>query len=67
MLGYRHWVDFVPYTLKAGTFYFTTPQQVHLKEEMKPLEGFAVRFSDEFLQLEENRSYRRCCKSCLFI
>lgn len=51
----RHWVDSLPYTLQPGTFYFTTPQQVHLKEERKPVEGLFVRFSDEFLQFEENR------------
>jgi AraC family transcriptional activator of pobA len=55
----RHWVDFVPYTLQPGTFYFTTPHQVHLKEEMKPMEGIIVRFSYEFLQLEENRMLAR--------
>lgn len=54
--GSRHWVDSLPYTLQPDTFYFTTPQQVHLKEERKPVEGFFVRFSYEFLQLEENRA-----------
>src|ERR1700761_5040306 len=53
--GSRHWVDSLPYVLQPDTFYFTIPQQVHLKEERKPMEGFLVRFSDEFLQLEENR------------
>jgi AraC family transcriptional activator of pobA len=51
----RHWVDSVPYTLKANTFYFTVPQQVHLKEEMRPMQGLVLRFTEEFLQLEENR------------
>lgn len=55
----RHWVDAMPYVLKPDTFYFTTPHQVHLKEEMKPLEGFAIRFSEAFLQLEENRLLAR--------
>jgi len=54
----RHWVDSIPYTLKADTFYFTVPQQVHLKEEMLPMQGLALRFTDEFLQLEENRGLR---------
>ncbi|HEY4110716.1 AraC family transcriptional regulator [Puia sp.] len=54
----RHWVDSIPYTLKADTFYFTVPQQVHLKEEMRPMEGIALRFTEEFLQLEENRGLR---------
>jgi AraC family transcriptional activator of pobA len=51
----RHWVDSIPYTLKADTFYFTNPQQVHLKEEMLPMQGLVLRFTEEFLQLEENR------------
>ncbi|HEY4286472.1 MAG TPA: AraC family transcriptional regulator [Puia sp.] len=51
----RHWVDSLPYTLQPDTFYFTTPQQVHLKEERKPVQGWFVRFTQEFLQLEENR------------
>jgi AraC-like DNA-binding protein len=51
----RHWVDSIPYTLKADTFYFTVPEQVHLKEEMRPMEGIVLRFTEEFLQMEENR------------
>jgi len=54
----RHWVDSIPYTLKADTFYFTVPQQVHLKEEMLPMQGLALRFTEEFLQLGENRGLR---------
>jgi len=54
----RHWVDSVPYTLKPDTFYFTVPQQVHLKEEMLPMQGLVLRFTEEFLQLEENRGLR---------
>lgn len=51
----RHWVDSIPYTLKADTFYFTIPHQVHLKEEMRPMRGIALRFTEEFLQMDENR------------
>jgi AraC family transcriptional activator of pobA len=51
----RHWVDSIPYTLKPDSFYFTVPQQVHLKEEMLPMKGIALRFTEEFLHLEENR------------
>jgi AraC-like DNA-binding protein len=54
----RHWVDSIPYTLKPDTFYFTVPQQVHLKEEMLPMRGLVLRFTEEFLQLEENRGLR---------
>ncbi|WP_413669345.1 helix-turn-helix domain-containing protein [Mucilaginibacter sp. Mucisp86] len=51
----RHWIDFVPYTMKPDTFYFTVPQQVHLKEHTGPIEGIMMSFTDEFLQLEDNR------------
>ncbi|SDG05501.1 helix-turn-helix domain-containing protein [Mucilaginibacter sp. P25] len=51
----RHWIDFVPYTVKPDTFYFTIPQQVHLKEHSAPMEGLMMSFTNEFLQLEDNR------------
>jgi AraC-like DNA-binding protein len=51
----RHWIDFVPYTVKPDTFYFTVPHQVHLKEHSEPTEGIMACFTDEFLQLEDNR------------
>ncbi|WP_419701396.1 AraC family transcriptional regulator [Mucilaginibacter sp. NFX135] len=55
----RHWVDFTPYTIKPDTFYFTVPQQVHLKEHAGQMEGFMASFTDEFLQLEENRTLKQ--------
>ncbi|MDR6940779.1 helix-turn-helix domain-containing protein [Mucilaginibacter pocheonensis] len=55
----RHWIDFMPYTLKPDTFYFTVPQQVHLKEYAEPVEGIITCFTDEFLQLEENQTLKR--------
>jgi AraC family transcriptional activator of pobA len=57
--GSRHWIDFVPYTVRPGHFYFTVPQQVHLKEETKPVKGFVAGFTEEFLLLEENRMLRQ--------
>ncbi|MBB5395419.1 helix-turn-helix domain-containing protein [Mucilaginibacter sp. AK015] len=57
--GSRHWIDFVPYTVKPGHFYFTVPQQVHLKEESTPVKGYIAGFTEEFLALEENRMLRR--------
>lgn len=53
--GSRHWVDMVPYTVKPNTLYFTSPQQVHLKEESVPMEGTSICFTEDFLGLEENR------------
>jgi len=57
--GSRHWIDFMPYTISPGHFYFTIPQQVHLKEESKPMKGFVACFTEEFLLLEENRMLRQ--------
>lgn len=55
----RHWIDNVPYTVKNDTFYFTIPQQIHLKEEVCPMKGLVLNFTDEFLMLEENRMLRQ--------
>jgi AraC-like DNA-binding protein len=57
--GSRHWVDFMPYTVKPDHFYFTVPQQVHLKEDATPMQGFIACFTEEFLLLEENRMLRQ--------
>lgn len=51
----RHWVDMVQYTIKADTFYFTVPPQVHVKEKAEPFTGTIICFTDEFLAFEENR------------
>ena len=55
----RHWVEFIPYTVRPAHFYFTTPQQILLKEDTKPMKGFVVTFTEEFLLLEENRLLRQ--------
>lgn len=55
----RHWIDDTPYTVKPGHFYFTIPQQIHLKEEICPMQGWVAYFSEEFLMLEENRMLRQ--------
>jgi AraC family transcriptional activator of pobA len=55
----RHWIDFTSYTIKPGHFYFTVPQQIHLKEESKPVKGYIAGFTEEFLLLEENRMLRQ--------
>ncbi len=55
----RHWVDFLPYTIKPDHFYFTVPQQVHLKEDLTPMQGLIAGFTEEFLLLEENRTLRQ--------
>lgn len=50
----RHWIDMTPYVLKPDTFYFTVPQQVHLKEETKPLSGVSISFTDAFLAMDDS-------------
>ncbi|WP_338869299.1 helix-turn-helix domain-containing protein [Spirosoma sp. SC4-14] len=55
----RHWVDFVPYTLQPNTFYFAVPHQIQVKEATKPMDGIMLSFTEEYLQLEENRSLRQ--------
>ncbi|MFD1140336.1 AraC family transcriptional regulator [Larkinella insperata] len=55
----RHWVDMTPYTLKPQTFYFTIPHQVHLKEEVGPMYGTLVAFTEEFLALDDNRLLKK--------
>jgi AraC family transcriptional activator of pobA len=54
-----HWVDLQSYTIKPDTFYFTTPQQVHLKESTLPMVGYSACFTDEFLSLGENLPLRQ--------
>lgn len=54
----RHWVDMVPVTTKPNRFYFTIPQQVHVKEEPKPMGRTMLCFSEEFLSIDENQSLR---------
>lgn len=55
----RHWVDFVPYTLQPNTFYFSSPQQVQVKEQTEPMTGIMLSFTEEYLQLEGNQSLRK--------
>ena len=51
----RHWVDMAPYTIQPDRLYFTTPQQVHLKEEAGGLfQATSICFTEEFLGMEEN-------------
>jgi AraC-like DNA-binding protein len=50
----RHWIDMTPYNLKANTFYFTIPYQVHLKEETKPITGTSLSFTNDFLVSDNN-------------
>ena len=55
----RHWVDMVPFTVQPNAFYFTSPQHVALKEGNSYSDVIAICFTDEFLELEENRMLRK--------
>lgn len=55
----RHWVDMVPFTIKPDAFYFSSPQHVMLKEESAGNSVVSICFTDEFLELEENRMLRK--------
>jgi len=55
----RHWIDTKPYQLSNNSFHFSTPHQVHLKEEAKPVKGIIVAFTADFLALEENSLLRQ--------
>lgn len=48
----NYWIDTACYQLKADTIYFTSPSQVHLKEEATPFTGISVAFTDDFLAMD---------------
>jgi AraC family transcriptional activator of pobA len=50
----RHWLDMVPYEFTAGTLYLSSPEQVHVKEEVT-LTGTVITFTKEFLAMEQNQ------------
>jgi AraC family transcriptional activator of pobA len=49
----RHWVDMIPYVFKPNTIYFSTPHQVHVKEEAVAITGTIIAFGEEFLALDD--------------
>jgi AraC family transcriptional activator of pobA len=49
----RHWVDMIPYEYSANTLYFSSPEQVHVKEEVN-ITGTVITFTKEFLAMEQN-------------
>lgn len=50
----RHWADTVAYEHHDNTFFFSTPEQVLVKEEPKPSWGTYFTFTREFLALQQN-------------
>jgi len=55
----RHWIDTTAYSLKPDTLYFTVPHQVILKEELQPVSGFNINFTEEFLALDSSGVLRQ--------
>ena len=54
----RHWVDMTPYERKDNTLYFSTPNQVLVKEAPTPFWGTRLTFTNEFLALQQNAALR---------
>lgn len=54
----RHWIDMVPYEFEPHAVFFTSPHQVHLKEEAA-ITAVRLSFSTEFLALKANQSLRK--------
>lgn len=54
----RNWVDGTPFVLKPDTLYFSSPQQVFLKEE-GTYEAVCICFTLEFLNMEDNSQFSR--------
>jgi AraC-like DNA-binding protein len=57
--GSRQWIDMTPYILKDNTIYFSGPNQVIVKEELKELWSTGIAFTREFLSLQENASLKK--------
>lgn len=51
----RFWADMVPYDTQPSAVYFTSPQQVLLKEASGCMHVVTLSFTEEFLDMEENR------------
>jgi len=54
----RHWVDTTPFDRKDNAVYFTTPSQMLVKEEAQPFWGTHLKFTSEFLTLQQNAALR---------
>ncbi|WP_324678283.1 helix-turn-helix domain-containing protein [Hymenobacter sp. GOD-10R] len=54
----RHWVDMKSYERKDNTLYFSTPNQILVKEAATPFWGTRLTFTNEFLALQQNATIR---------
>jgi len=53
----RCWVDMVPYEFRADSLFFSTPEQVHAKEEVRTA-GPAICLTPGFFALAANADLR---------
>ncbi|GAA0403931.1 AraC family transcriptional regulator [Cocleimonas flava] len=53
-----HIIDFEPYPVKTNTFYFLSKDQVHFWQLSKPLKGYALLFTEEFLGIPSSNIIR---------
>jgi AraC-like DNA-binding protein len=49
----RYWVDGVPYEFKSEALFFSTPEQVHAKDNVKT-SGTAICITNDYFQLKQN-------------
>lgn len=54
----RHWVDMTPYERQDNALYFSTPNQVLVKEAATPFWGTRLAFTSEFLALQQHAALR---------
>jgi AraC-like DNA-binding protein len=52
--GTRQWIDMEPYILQDNTIYFSSPNNIIVKEEFKELWSTGIAFTSEFLSFQEN-------------
>lgn len=53
-----HIIDFVPYQIKPPMFFFLSKDQVHFWQLIKPLKGYALLFTEEFLGFSSSNIIR---------
>jgi AraC family transcriptional regulator, transcriptional activator of pobA len=51
----RQWIDTTPYTLKENTIYFTSPNEVIVKEDIRELWSTGIAFTPGFLSYEQTK------------
>lgn len=52
----RYFVDFQAHTVQPNTLYFLTPGQVHAWQIEKPVQGYTLLFTEEFLEVGQAKA-----------